>query len=121
MRLPLLAICLVAVVALTVAGPLSLASPRGAHVANADACSEPTPPPGPTPVPHTVSYCHGDAPGSDGLRGAFQTSAQRLDVSVSRQPDACGDANVTSGLTAGPDFTFEVTVTFPAACIGPGG
>lgn len=121
MRLPFLAICLVAVAALTVAGALSLASPRGAHVANADACSEPTPPPGPTPVPHTVSYCHGDAPGSDGLRGAFQASAQRLDVSVSRQPDACGDANVTSGLTAGPDFTFEVTVTFPAACIGPGG
>ena len=62
MRLPLLATCVV-VVALTIIVGLSGASPPAALVVDADACSEPTPPPGPTPIPHTVSYCHGDAAG----------------------------------------------------------
>jgi hypothetical protein len=119
MRLPLLAICVV-VVALTIIVGLSGASPPAPLVVDADACPEPTPPPGPTPVPHTIGYCHGQTPSSDGLRGFFETPAQRLDVVVSQNPGGCPVPTVTSDRTDGPDFSFEVTVTWGAPCVYSG-
>jgi hypothetical protein len=120
MRLPLLAICLVAVVALTAAAALSLSGDvPGVAMTSSGACYLPTPAPRSTPVPdNSISLCNMTGQAADGLE-FYVGGPMSVQPVIAVNAAGCGTPSATS-FESPPDFTTKITVTWPSACVGPG-
>jgi hypothetical protein len=117
MRFPILAICLIAVVALAVAIALFGGS-RSSALTTSGACYLPTPAPSSTPIPYSpISLCNTTGQTADGLE-FYVTGPMFVQPLIAVNAAGCATPSTTSSESA-PDFTTTVTVSWPSACVGP--
>lgn len=117
MRLPILAICFIAVVALAVAVALSGGAP-GAAMTTFDACYLPTPAPSSTPIPdNSISLCNTTGQNADGLE-FYVIGPMFVQPLIAVNAAGCATPSTTSSESP-PDFTTKITVTWPSVCVGP--
>lgn len=117
MRLPILAICLIAVIAVAVAVALPDGA-RGSGLTTADACYLPTPAPSSTPTPvDSIDLCNTTGQTADGLE-FYVTGPMFVRPLIAVNAAGCATPSTTSSESA-PDFTNKITVTWPSACVGP--
>lgn len=118
MRLPLLAICLIAVAALTVAVALPGGAP-GAAMTSADACYLPTSAPSSTPLPNnSISLCNMTGQTADGVE-FYVGGPMFVQPLIAVNAAGCETPSATADESP-PDFTNKITVTWPSVCVGPG-
>lgn len=117
MRVPILAICFIAVIAVAVAVALPDGA-RGSGLTTADACYLPTPAPSSTPTPvNSIDLCNTTGQTADGLE-FYVTGPMFVRPLIAVNAAGCATPSTTSSESA-PDFTNKITVTWPSACVGP--
>jgi hypothetical protein len=128
MRLPILAVCLIAVVALAVAVALS-GGARSSAFTTSDACYLPTPTQptaqptasalSPTPLPdNSVLLCNTSGQTADGLE-FYIGGPMFVEPVIAVNAAGCETPSATADESP-PDFTNKITVTWPSVCVGPG-
>src|ERR1700674_3295690 len=120
-RLSLFAVCLTSALAFVFA--VALASGRPAAGTTGALCPTPvtvTPTPDPSVSPYpTITplyFCNNTGRSVDGLEAFLTSPYQHVGATLIRRPEACGDPSLSSNETA-PDFTSQITVSWPTACV----